>query len=208
MIDGLLVPLVGGSALVTLALVPIGLAAASTRTRLSRLGTAIALALFSDRVARSDRRERYRARLRAARVGSTYRAYAARTLLYTAFAALSSVVLGAGIVAVVLTTPPYLEALAELFPTTGGYIVLDAAGWLAIALIAGVLVGGVAGLATYSIRCGCRTLGHGPANGASNSLSRGRSRCCTRSRAAGSRCPRCSGRSGVTGRCTARRPTN
>ena len=152
MIDGLLVPLVGGSALVTLALVPIGLAAASTRTRLSRLGTAIALVLFSDRVARSDRRERYRARLRAARVGSTYRAYAARTLLYTAFAALSSVVLGAGIVAVVLTTPPYLEALAELFPTTGGYIVPDAAGWLAIALIAGVLVGGVAGLATYSIR--------------------------------------------------------
>jgi flagellar protein FlaJ len=52
----------------------------------------------------------------------------------------------------VLTRPAYLEALADLSPTTRGYVVLDATGWLVIALLGGVLLGGFVGLATYLLR--------------------------------------------------------
>ncbi|MFB6308516.1 MAG: type II secretion system F family protein [Haloarculaceae archaeon] len=146
-----LFPLLGALALVALVV------AGAVDERFDRWLTRMARRLFGRYVRPSPERTK---RLRAAYIQDTYRAYAARTLLYTAFAAVGGAIVGAYLFGgILLAIPPLVELLLGLpetmvaaFGLRGFELVLTETQTLVI-ITAGALIGGLGGAGgTYFFR--------------------------------------------------------
>ena len=108
-----------------------------------------AIAAFGERVMDSPRRLAHRDRLRAGRIDTTYRRYAATTLLYVLFVAL---VLGT-LTAVPLLSPSIRTTLAGVDPAAGAALsVLSGPIVAPIAVLCGILGAALGAGLTYWLR--------------------------------------------------------
>jgi len=130
---------------------------ASTSDAVDRRLTRVARRLFGRYVSHSEERER---QLEAAYIGRSYRAYAARTYLYTGLAAVGGAVAGAYAVGGVLLLVPTIIDLMMGLPRTmvsilgirGFELVLSSTQTLAILVTSGVVSGGLTAGLTYVMR--------------------------------------------------------
>jgi flagellar protein FlaJ len=141
------------------ALLPVFLAPLSTRA--DRIVTRFAMVLFGDHVSDVGRkRARRRQMLRAAHMPTTFRVYAATTLLYAALAALAGSVLATyviwGILRLLAIDPATLRAALpdqlSVLATFGGVTTVPLNRLFAVLLVAGLTLGTAGGLLTYWAR--------------------------------------------------------
>lgn len=114
---------------------------------------AIAIAAFGERVMDSPRRLAHRDRLRAGRIDTTYRRYAATTLLYVLFVALVLGTLTAVLTGVALLSPSIRTTLAGVDPAAGAALSVFSGPIVApIAVLCGILGAALGAGLTYWLR--------------------------------------------------------
>lgn len=112
-----------------------------------------AIAAFGERVMDSPRRLAHRDRPRAGRIDTTYRRYAATTLLYVLFVALLLGALTAALTGVALLSPPIRASLAGIDPAVEAALsVLSAPLVAPIAVLSGMLGAALGAGLTYWLR--------------------------------------------------------
>lgn len=134
---------------------------APVNTGVNRVVSRFALALFGGYVERVERHKSVRrARLRAAHVPTTFRQYAAKTVLYATMAALIAGVLGMYVIwllLVILAIPP--EVIRETVPAQLAFLAefvgvpsLDPTELFGLVVTTSLTLGAAAGVATYWFR--------------------------------------------------------
>ena len=126
------------------------LGVALRRSSMVRSRVTVAIAIFGERVVDSLRRFAHRDRLRAGRIDTTYRRYAATTLLYVLFVALLLGALTAALTGVALLSPPIRASLAGIDPAVEAALpVLSAPLVAPIAVLSGMLGAALGAGLTY-----------------------------------------------------------
>ncbi|PSP73801.1 hypothetical protein BRC86_08200 [Halobacteriales archaeon QS_3_64_16] len=123
------------------------------RSSVVRSRVTIAIAAFGERVVDSSRRLAHRDRLRAGRIDTTYRRYAATTLLYVLLVALLLGALTAALISVALLSPSIRASIAGIDPAIEAALsALSTPFLVPIAVLSGILGAALGAGLTYWLR--------------------------------------------------------